>query len=156
MEEKEPIAAALRMRPVERRDAGAGRCQNVRIARQRLLGRVANVAQNGEVQIGIDVPQRLDLDMFDEGEGLLHAAENGGNDHHRAGVVRNAGELEARQTSRRDQIADHPLQDLNRQLTGRHDRQDRQPDEHATARPVRIREGLCCGPQHGREERDRA
>ena len=42
-------------------------------------------------------------------------------------------ELEARQPARRDQLADDPLQDLDRQLAGRHQRQQR--DERPAPAP---------------------
>ena len=54
--------------------------------------------------------------------------------------VGHAIELEPRQPPRRDQLADHPLHDLNGQLAGRHQRQQR--DATTSSGP---RQPCACG-----------
>ena len=51
---------------VERLDAGARGRQDLGVARQRLGGRVAEVAQEGEMDVRIEVAERLHLEVRDQ------------------------------------------------------------------------------------------
>ena len=51
---------------VERLDTDACRIQDLGVVRQRLGGRVAKVAQDREVDVRVDVAERLDFEMGDE------------------------------------------------------------------------------------------
>ncbi len=75
----------------------------------------------------------------------LDAVEDRRHDHHRAGVGRDGHQFEPRQPPWRDQIADDPLHDLDRQLAGRHGREQRDPGQHRA--PPAMLVGARSGPR---------
>jgi hypothetical protein len=77
-----------------------------RVARQRLARGVAEVAQHGEVDVRVDVAERLDLEVARNSVDLLDAVEDRRHDHHRARRGGHAIELEPREPLRRHQRAD--------------------------------------------------
>jgi hypothetical protein len=97
VEEDEPAAAGVAVLPVQRLDAAARRVEDLRIARQRFGGSVAQVGQQREVQIRIVIAERLDLEVFDQLAGPLDAVQDRRHDDHRPGIVRDGQEVEPRQ-----------------------------------------------------------
>ena len=66
MEEEEAVGALRGVLRVERVDAGARRRENLGVARQRLGRGVPEVAQDREVDVRIEVAERLDLEVRDQ------------------------------------------------------------------------------------------
>ena len=129
VKQEEPVRAAVRVPGVERGDARAGRLENLRVVRQRFGRRVQEVAEDGEVNVRVDVAERLHFEVRDQITDALHAVEERRHDHHRPGRRRHRVELEPRKPARRDQVADHPLQNLDGQLACGHGRQERDEDQ---------------------------
>ena len=88
------------------------------------------------MDVRVDVPERLHFQVRHQVPDALHAVEQRRDDHHRPGRGRHRVELQARKPPRRDQVADHPLQQLNGQLTCRHGGQQRDEDQRGTAPAV--------------------
>ena len=136
MKEEEPIVAAVAVPGVERIDAGTRSLENRRILRKCLGGGVGEVAEQGEVHVRVEIAGRLHLEV---GQQVLHAGhtvEDRRDDHHRPGGGGNLGEFEPGKPARRDQVADHPLQQLDGQLAGRHGRQQRDDSQPGAVPPV--------------------
>ena len=121
------------MLAVERLDAGARGLENRGVARQRLGRRVAKIAEDGEVDVRVDVAERLHLEMREELGDVFDAIENRRHDHHRARRRRHALELEPRQPPRRDQLADDPLQNLDGELARGNEREQRDEGQRRAA-----------------------
>ncbi len=84
MEQEEAIGAAVAVLPVERLDAGPRRVEDLGVARQRFGGGIAEIAEDREVDVRIDVAERLHLEVREKLGDLLHAIENRRHDDHRA------------------------------------------------------------------------
>jgi hypothetical protein len=156
MEEEEPVGATVRVPGVERGNARLRRRQNGGIARQRLRRGVREVAEDGEVDVRVDVAERLHLEMGEQALDALHAVEQGRDDHHRPRRRRYRVELEARKPSRRNQRADHPLQQLYRQLARGHDRQEHDTGQRRAGPAVQPGVGDGRGDEQRRAGRDAA
>ena len=102
-----------------------------------------------EVHVRIEVAERLHLEMLDQLPRPLDAVEDRRDDHHRPRVVRDAGEIEARQAARRDQVADDALDDLDRQLARRHQRQQRDHTSSAPRAPCAQAYTIAAADEHG-------
>ncbi len=127
------------MLPVERLDACARRFENRVVFGQHLGRRVGKVAEHGKVNVRIDVAERLHLQVREELRHIPGPIQDRGDDDHRARGGWHALELQARQPSRRDQLADYTLQDLDGQFTGRHDREQGHQHQRGTAPAVGVR-----------------
>ena len=156
VEQEELIGALGAVLGVERFDAGARRGQDLGIVRHRLGRRVAHVAQQREVDVRVDVAEGLDFQVGNQFVDALDAVEHRRHDHHGAGVGRDGHQFEPRQPPRRDQIADDPLHDLDRQLARRHGRQQRDPGQHRAAPAMLVGDGQGHGDQRAGAEDDRA
>ena len=110
MEEEEALA---RVAPVEGLDPRSRRGQDLVVAGIVALGRVPEVAQDREVDVGIEVAERLHLEMLQQVLDAGDAAEQRRNDHHRPRALGNAGfEVQPRQPARRHQRGDDALNQL--------------------------------------------
>ena len=108
------------------------------------------------MNVGIEVAERLHIEVGDQVHDALHAVEQRRHDDHRPGRGGHGVELDTRQPARRDQIADQPLQQLDDQLAGRHRHEERDQHERRAAPPLPpgVREG---GPdEQGGARRNRA
>src|SRR4029079_10634389 len=101
MEQEETVGAgAVVMFHVERLDAlGSGR-EDLGVVRLGLRVGVLEVAEDGEVDIPIEVAELWHFDMRHEIARPFDTVENRRDDDHRSGRVRNAIEIEPRQASR--------------------------------------------------------
>ena len=73
MEQEEAVGTAVAVLVVERLDAGARGLENLGVARQRLGRRIAKVAEHGEVNVRVDVAERLDLEVREKIRHVLGA-----------------------------------------------------------------------------------
>ena len=90
----------------------------------------------------------------------LGARQQRRHDDHRAGVVRDAlnaiGEVETRQTARRERPGDHALRERDRDVGGR-DQQEQQRGDHGARGAALVPEVRGArGQQERRHDRDRA
>ncbi len=139
MEKEEAIGPALGVPGVQGFDTFASGCQNLAVARERFARGVPEIAQDGELDVPIDVAERLHLDV---GEQIVHsfdAVEHRGHDDDCPCGLRDVVQFQAGEPARWDQVADDPLQDLNRQLGRWHDREQPNPHEHRAAPTVELR-----------------
>jgi hypothetical protein len=71
---------------VQHLDSGPRPLQQRLIAGQRLLRRVAEIREQGEVQVRIPIGEMMNLQGLDEPVDALQAGEHRGHDHHRAAI----------------------------------------------------------------------
>jgi hypothetical protein len=76
MEEEEPAGARSLVPGVERGNARLRRGQNGGVARQRLRGRVREVAEDGEVDVRVDVAERLHLEVREQPQPDVHGRQH--------------------------------------------------------------------------------
>ena len=106
-------------------DARSRGGQNVGVVRPVLGEGVGEVAEQREVNAGIEVAERLDLQVREQLVDRAHAAEQGRHDHHRATILgHSAVELETREHTRRDQPRQQALHRARRQLAGGDEREE--------------------------------
>ncbi len=129
VKQEEAIRPPVAVLAVERVDARPRRLEDLGVARQGFGGGVAEVAEHREVDVRIDVAERLHLEVCEKLLDLVHAIESGRHNHHRARGRRHRFELEARQPARRNQDADDALQDLDGELARRDHGQQRDEDQ---------------------------
>ena len=109
-----PVARAVEDRRVLRRVGGVG---------------VGEVAENREVDAGIEIAEREHLDVFEQRVDAVGARQHRRDDDHRAGGVGNAvGEVEARQPLRADDVDDRPLDARDREVARRQQHEQRDED----------------------------
>ena len=133
VEQEEPVRSPIPVPGVERRDARAGRLENLRVVRLRFGRRVEKVAEDGEVNVTVDVADRLHFEMGDQIADAIHAVQEGRHDDHRPGRRRHGVEFEPRKPAGWNQRADHPLQKLDDQLACGYSGKDRDKGQrHAT------------------------
>src|SRR6185503_9295137 len=119
VKEEEPSAGFSRVARIEVVNRRAGGGDDLGVVRLVLGRRVAQVAENGEMNIGIEIARRLHLEVLGERPHTVHAAEDRRDDGHRACVGRKAGELQPWQPPRRDEAAERALYELDGELAGR-------------------------------------
>ncbi len=101
MEQEETVGASAAVLAVERFDAASRRLEDLGVAGQRLGGGVAKITEDGEVDIRIDVAERLNLEVREKVGHVIDVVENSRHDHHRArgrpapGPARAAGAVAA-------------------------------------------------------------
>ena len=66
VKQEEAVGAAVRVPCVERGDAGARGLEDLRVVRQRLGRRVEKVAEDGEMDVRVDVAERLHFEVRDQ------------------------------------------------------------------------------------------
>ena len=125
MEQEEAVGPAVAVLRVERLDAVA---RPPRISASSgsvsALG-VGEVAEDREMDVRIEVAERQHFEVLDQVARALDAVSIVGTITIVRADVGDATEVEPRQPPRRDEAADQPLQNLDRQLARRHDRQQR-------------------------------
>ena len=131
VEQIEATASWNRMPFVERPHLRPGRGENLAVGGTLLGDGVGEVAQQGEMDAGVEVPQRLNLEMRQQRLDTLHAAEQRRDDDHRpTGLGNVALELEARQRARLDQTGQQPLHGRDGQLGRRDEREQDDGRQH--------------------------
>ena len=100
-------------------------CQHCGIVAAPASGGVGEVAEDGEVDVRIEVAERLHLEVLDQLVHTGHAGQQGRDDDHRPRLLGDAGgEIEARQPPRRpSSVSDHALDAADGQLARRNDGQ---------------------------------
>ncbi len=146
MEKKEAVRAPARMLRVERLDPESRCLQNFGITRQCFCGSVWIITENGEVDMRIQVAERLHFHVRNQIVDPLDAVEHGGHDHHGARRRRHVIEIEPRQPSRGNEVVDDPLQNLDGQLARGHEREERHSRKHRALPTVLV--GIEDGRQH--------
>ena len=82
------------------------------------------------MDVGVEVAERLHFDVRCQLPRPPDAVENRRDDDHRARRLRNVDEIEAGKPARRHQARNQSLNNLNRQLTRRHEGQQRNENQH--------------------------
>ena len=137
---EEVEAGGLAVARVQRLDALARGRHDRRVARPLRLVRVHEVAEQREVEVRVEVADRLDLEVLDQLPRPRDAVEHGRDDHHGPRGGRHAAaQVEARQPPRLHQPGGDALHERRRQLGRRHQREQRGQREQARARSPRIR-----------------
>ncbi len=157
MKQEEDVVAAAGVLRIQRLDPLPGQLQQRRVLGQRLLGRVAQVGQQAEVQVVVAIGQKPDFQRLDQVLDVARAGEHGRDHHQRARCRRDArGEVHARQRMRRRQQGDQPVHQRDRELAGGQQREDAQRRQRPIGHAVRPRlRQQACGQEH-RDQRDRA
>ena len=120
VEQVEPVRASLAEAGVQGLDAGPRRFQDRLVLRHLLRGGVDEVAQDREVDAGVEIAESQDLDVLDEGGHRGHARQQRGHDHHGPRVLGNSGgELQAGEPPRRRPTRGQALDEGDRHLAGR-------------------------------------
>ena len=137
MEQKEAIGVLGAEPPIEILDAGARGGKDRRVLGQLARFGVGEVAEDREMDARIEVAEREHLHVLQQRRHRVGARQQRRHDDHRAGVVRDAlnaiGEVETRQTTRRERPGDHALSERDRDVGGR-DQQQQQRDGHERRR----------------------
>ena len=156
MEEVEPVGATLAEAGVQVEDAGAGGVQYLVVCRQLGRGGVGEVAEDGEVNARVGVPQGQDLHMLQQLGHPGHAREQRGDDDHRPRVLGDPGpEVEAGETAWRREVRGQALNEGDGELAGGQEEERRRPGlrPRGAAQGPDVRDGQ--GQQGGGDESDR-
>ena len=154
--QEETIARGVVMFRVERADALARRLQDRGVLRLRLFGGVAEVAQDGEMNVRVQIAERLDLEMREQIVHPRDAVEHRRHDHHRPVGLGHGAQFEASQAPRWNQAADQALQNVSGQLTRRDDRDERDDGQRPASPAVPVGECQCRGDERRGAHRNRA
>ena len=156
MEEEEAVAASMAVAGVEVGDGGPGGVEDLVVPGHALVRGVREVAEDGEVDPRIHVAQGLDLHVLHELADLVHAGEEGREDHHGARVVGDPrGELQPGQPPRGNEQRDQALRDRGGQVAGRHEGQRGHQGQHPRRCPLAARVEDGAGHPRGGDRRDR-
>ena len=120
------------------------------VVRAGLGGRVGEIAQHREVEVGLAVGQELDLEVLQRLAHGVDAAEEGGDHHRGAELGRDAVlvQVELRQRARREEGGDQLIHDVDGDVVGR----DQAQEQHR--QPLRAHH-RAAQPQHRGERRER-
>ena len=154
VEQEEPVGAAVGVPGVERGDRRTRRLEDLFVVRQCFCMCVREVAEDGEVDVRVDVAERLHFEVRHQIADALHAVEERRHDHHRLCRRRHGLELEPRQPARWNQVADQPLQNLDGQFACGDHRQERDEDQRGAAPAVRPRVEHSHGHKESRARGD--
>jgi hypothetical protein len=155
MQEKEAPAGRIRIARVQRLDPGARRGDDRFVPRHRLGGGVDEVAQDREVDAGIEIAQREHFDVLDHLLDIGDLGEEGRYDDQGASRRGDAGPgVDARQALRRDEARHQALHDRDRKLGGRQEEKERRPQQGLERRGSARRERHTRGDQRGGERGD--
>ena len=156
VEEEEAVPPALAEAGVQRLDAAAGRGEDGFVPGQLARRGVGEVAEDGEVDAGVEVPEREDLEVLELPLDALHAGEQRGHDHQGARVLRDAGrEIESRQPPRRREARREALDDGDGHLARGHEEEQRHEGAHPGGRALVTGVGHAGGDERGGRERER-
>ncbi len=132
VEEKEAVPRLGGVPAVQLLDSGDGGGQDRRVGAGRGRLRVAEIAQDRKVDVGVEVSEGLDLDVLEEMLDSLHAPEKRGDDDHRPRVLRNAvGEIQAGKPARRHPRRDDALHQERGELARGNQHEERCDGGHA-------------------------
>ena len=148
MEEIEGIAGVGGVPGVERPDAVPSGGDDRVVPRTAFGGRIGEVAQDREVEMGLAVGQEPDLECFERRMDCLEAAEHGGDHDGRPELGRDPTpvEVEFRQHPRRQQRGDQLIENADRDVVGR-----QEADQHDD-QPLRAMEPFSQPQQHPERE----
>ena len=151
MEQEEAVGAAVGVLGVERGDARARpRPGSPRRAAASRSSASRKSLSRAKWMCGSRLPSACTSRCASRSSTRSHAVEQRRHDHHRSRRRGHRVELEPRQPARRNQVADHPLQHLNGQLAGRHERQQRDEQQRRAAPAVARGVGHGAGDQQRR------
>ena len=142
VEQKEPIGVVHAKLEIERLDAGACACEHRRVFRRVPCAGIGEIAQDREVDAGIEIAQRQHLNVMEQRVNACAARQHRGNNHHRPGLARNAGrQIETWQAFGRNQTGGQSLDARDRHLARGQEKQQRDPDlgNRRTTRPPAVR-----------------
>ena len=143
VEQEETVVPVGRVPAVERLDTGHGRGQDLVVTGDRERLRVLEIAEDREVDPGVEVAERLHLQVRQEPVDLPHAAEEHGHDHHGAGALRDPfAEVEAGKPARWHERRHDALNEEYRELARGQQREQGRGGRHpggARGAGVRIR-----------------
>ena len=157
MEQEEPIRVPAAEPAIQLQDAVARGRQDrlVAVALGRL--RVAKIAQDGEVNAGVEVAVGQHFHVLEERHDAIRARDQCRHDHHRARVVRHAfGQIEPREPPRRDRPRDQPLHERAGDIERRDDEQRHRQEDQRQRRAVAAEPDDDGPNQTCREARDRS
>ena len=142
---------------VQRLDALAGRGQHHFFAGYLRLVGVVEVRQQRKVDVGIEVADGDDLEVFETVLHVVDRREQGRHHHHRPRIVGDpAGQIQAGQAPRRHRQGDQALGDGQREVARRNG-EEQGGDRHDQRRGAGVaRVPESTGDQQERERRDRA
>jgi hypothetical protein len=120
MEEKEAVVPPGRMTVVQLLDPRARRRENLGVARKRLGLGVAKVAEEGEVDVRVQISESLDLEVVDQTAYRLHAREKRRNDDDRPRALgHTARKVQPREAARGHETGRDALDQGDRDLARR-------------------------------------
>ena len=156
VEEVEPVRASFCIAGIEGLDARTGGRQNGLVLRHVAREGVGEIAEDGEVNARVQVAERHDLDVLDQGVNLRHARQQRGHDHHGPCVLGDARQhVEAWKTPGRRQVGGEPLNQRDGDLAGRQDQEQRHPGLRGERGAVRTQVEKADHEQQRRHESDR-
>ncbi len=157
MKQEEAIRMVRTEPPVEGFDARLRGVENRLILGELAGVGVGEIAEDGEMDAGIEVAQREHLDVLEERRHRRRARQHRGHDHHRPRIVRNViGEVEPRQAARRDDPRDRLLRERNRDVGRRNEQEEREHRQRGCGGARAPGVGRTAGQQPGRHHRDRS
>ena len=118
---------------------------------------IGDVAEDGEVDVRIEVAEREHLDVLQQRGHRFRARQHRRDDDHRAGVVRDAiGEVEAGQPPRRNGPCDRVVRERDGDVHRRHEQEQREQRDDGGGSALVPPVGRAGGEQQRRHDRDRA
>ncbi len=156
MEQEEPVATPFAEPGVQRLDAAPRRSEDGRVLGHLPGGGIDVVAENREVDAGVEVPEREDLDVVDELLHPAHARQQRGHHHERPGVLGDARrEIEAWQRPRGHEACGETLGEGDGHLARRYEHEQRHDDLLRDGAALLVRVRHACAGQRSGEDRDR-
>ncbi len=152
VEEEELVLPSVAVLRVEPGDACLRGLENPVIVGHFFGGRIDEVAEDGEMEGGVHVPQRLHLQVLQKSNHPFDALEKRGNDDHRARTGGDpARKIDPRQPSRRDEPCPQLLDEEDGRLARRQEIQEHQPTRHSSSQIwTRVSQGQS-DPQRGED-----
>ena len=156
MEQEEAVLVLAAGPGVELVDTSTRAVEQRRVIRSVGVFLVREIAQNSEVDTGVEVTQREDLHVLDQRVHSRKAGQHGRDHHHRPCRVGNAaGKIEAWEPLRTEKGDYRALYPAERELACRNDHQQRHDDLEARARSgaAGIGDGPCGQQRSQRGDR---
>ena len=131
VEQVEAVVPIAHVPAVERLDAGHRRGQDLVVTGHRERPRVLEVGEDREVDFGVEVAERLHLQVRQEPLDVPDAAQEHGHDHHRAGALGDPfAEIEAGEPARRHERGHDALDDEQSEFARGEQREHRRGRRH--------------------------